>query len=208
MGVLGRCLFQWDLCRLPDAHTSLVPIFQRARGGRARRGFVPRSPLASAERDSALHLPAAASQLQPALPPLPRGGRGALGAEARPVSLASSGITFFLYSDALALTPQFLVLAWGPFALTVSLACRPVASSSLLLLLTWCRCFREALPDHPPSGRDRPSDMLSTSAFLSDRYNPYLRSVCLPSSLACCIPTDSLRACNTSRVLLHLRPWK
>lgn len=81
------------------------------------------------------------------------------------------------------------LLAWGPFALTVSLACRPVASSSLLLLLTWCRCFWEALPDHPRSGRAWPSDVHSTPEFLSDRHNPCLRSVCLPSSLTRCILT-------------------
>lgn len=150
MGVLRRRLFQWDLCCLPDAHTSLVPIFQRARGGRARRGLVPRSPLASAERDSALHLPAAASQLQPALPPpLPRGGRGALGAEARPVSLASSGITFFLYSAALALTPQFLELApscMGAFRTH----CFPCLSSCGQLLFAPPADLVPLLPGSPP----------------------------------------------------------
>lgn len=71
------------------------------------------------------------------------------GAGAGPVSLASSGITFFLYSDALALTPQFLELApscMGAFRTH----CFPCLSSCGQLLFAPPADLVPLLPGSPP----------------------------------------------------------
>lgn len=124
------------------------PEGQRRQSTERPRPEVPaglgRAGLGSAS--SCCGLPASARLAAAAAPGRARGPRcGGAG----PVSLASSGITFFLYSAALALTPQFLELApscMGAFCTH----CFPCLSSCGQLLFAPPADLVPLLPGSPP----------------------------------------------------------